>query len=281
MALEFTRALALSALVLLASGCKFALINVEGGYSQSLSTNRDCRGSDVCIFEITDDTFSETWTAIPDPLWEFVRWSDGTDFVCANSTIPTCTVSSVGTTGNALAESIIASDKTYYAMPIFQLIAAVPITDTVTLQGVEWAQPALFTNLTWDEIDAVCPGGVCNGNLNGFIMDGWTFANLNDVFPVFNFYIGVNALTPTQLTALAALGTLDAMWAAGWQQTYFSPSDGIVGRVRDVSGTEHYTLGGQEETSIPPFGLVDFFIALELPDAPGSAGTGAWFYRIP
>ncbi len=278
---HLTRALAVSALLLLASGCKLILINPEGGLMASTSGTRDCRAPTVCTFEITDATFDETWTAVPDPLWEFVRWSDGTDFVCAGSTNPVCSVSSVGTTGDPLAEAIIASDKSYYMMPIFQLAAAVPITQTITLNGVEWAQPVLFTNLTWDEINAVCPGGVCSGELNGFVMDGWTFATLNDVFPVFNHYIGTTALSLSQLTAAAGLGTLDAMWEAGWQQTTFTPNDSINGRVRDVSGSEHYAMFAQEEVSIPLLGIVDLFIAIETDDAPGLSGTGAWFYRIP
>ena len=278
---HLTRALAVSAMLLLASGCKLILINPEGGLMASTSGTRDCRAPTVCTFEITDATFDETWTAVPDPLWEFVRWSDGTDFVCAGSTNPVCSVSSVGTTGDPLAEAIIASDKSYYMMPIFQLAAPEPITQTITLNGVEWAQPVLFTNLTWDEINAVCPAGVCSGDLNGFLMDGWTFATLNDVYPVFNHYIGSNALGPGQMVAVAPLGTLDAMWEAGWTQTYFSPSDGIVGRVRDVSGSEHFTMGAQENTSVPPFGPIDFFIALERDDAPGVGSLGAWFYRIP
>ena len=54
-------------------------------------------------------------------------------------------------------------------------MAAVPITgaDTMTGDGTDWAQVDLFTNLSWNEINAYCPGGVCGtGSLNGNDMEG-------------------------------------------------------------------------------------------------------------
>ena len=282
---HLTRALAVSALLLLASGCKLILINPEGGLMASTSGTRDCRAPTVCTFEITDATFDETWTAVPDPLWEFVRWSDGTDFVCAGSTNPVCSVSSVGTTGDPLAEAIIASNKSYYMMPVFQLAAPQPITQTITLQGIEWAQPSLFTNLTWDEIDAVCPGGVCSGGLNGHLMDGWTFATVDDVNAVFNFYLlaaGSGTMGPGPTVILAPLDTLAAMWEAGWNMTCNTPEDGIFGRTITPSGSEHYLVGAQENTIVPPFSNpVDLFAGLTFDDTPGTSCHGAWFYRIP
>lgn len=57
--------------------------------------------------------------------------------------------------------------------------AAALITDTVTVGDYEWAQVDLFTSLSWDEINAICPsGGVCSdGDLNGNAMLGWKWAD--------------------------------------------------------------------------------------------------------
>jgi hypothetical protein len=57
-------------------------------------------------------------------------------------------------------------------------ISAMPITDTVTADGKEWAQVDLFLNLSWYDINAVCPEGVCSdgGMLNGYDMTGWLWA---------------------------------------------------------------------------------------------------------
>jgi hypothetical protein len=52
-------------------------------------------------------------------------------------------------------------------------VSAVPITNTATVDGTEWAQATDFVNLSWNDIDAKCSGGDCSGTLNGFVMDGW------------------------------------------------------------------------------------------------------------
>jgi hypothetical protein len=46
----------------------------------------------------------------------------------------------------------------------------IDITDTVTVDGKVWAQVDLFTNLSWNDINAVCPEGACFGILNGHDM---------------------------------------------------------------------------------------------------------------
>lgn len=50
-----------------------------------------------------------------------------------------------------------------------------PITDTVTVDGNEWAQADLFVGLSWNEMNAVCPAGNCmnGGMLGGNDMTGW------------------------------------------------------------------------------------------------------------
>lgn len=70
---------------------------------------------------------------------------------------------------------------------------ATPITDTVVIGDKEWAQVSLFTGLSWNEINDVCPenSGVCNagGELtaNGqtWDMTGWTWATIVEVGDLF------------------------------------------------------------------------------------------------
>jgi hypothetical protein len=68
----------------------------------------------------------------------------------------------------------------------------VPITgdDIVIVDGRDWAQVDLFTYLTWNGINAVCPGGVCTGELNGYDVTGWAWATVADVNDLFNTYLG-------------------------------------------------------------------------------------------
>jgi hypothetical protein len=64
-----------------------------------------------------------------------------------------------------------------------------PITDTVTVDGKDWAQADLFVGLSWSDINTVCPGGVCGtGTLMGFDMLGWTWASTEDLNNLFNYY---------------------------------------------------------------------------------------------
>ena len=82
-------------------------------------------------------------------------------------------------------------------MPIFVRTAnAAPIPRGVTVAGREWAQPVLFIEVTRAEIDAACPDGVCSGSLNGYDMNGWTWATADDVNALFNHYIGSGQLGP-------------------------------------------------------------------------------------
>jgi cell wall-associated NlpC family hydrolase len=75
----------------------------------------------------------------------------------------------------------------------------IPITDTVTVNSKEWAQPDLFTGLSWNGINAVCPApsGVCNGTLKGYDVTGWTWASREEVQSLFNYFIGSDVLGPS------------------------------------------------------------------------------------
>ena len=86
------RTLVLVALASMASGCKLAVLVGAGGEVVSLSGTRDCAGPDFCEFDITDSSFSDSFTAMPRPGYTFVKWQDGSGFFCGNSTDPVCTV---------------------------------------------------------------------------------------------------------------------------------------------------------------------------------------------
>ena len=160
----------------LVAGCKVAVIVVEGGEVQSIGSGTCLEGT-ICIVEVNDTNFSETFTAVPNPGQHFIKWNSGEGFFCGDSTNPTCVLSTVGTDGNEGMEAIIASDQTFYLMPIFEPVLE---PDTVTVDDKEWAQVDQFTNLSWNDINAVCPAGVCSGVLNGYDMTGWTWATVGE-----------------------------------------------------------------------------------------------------
>lgn len=99
--------------------------------------------------------------------------------------------------------------------------SAGPITDTVTVDGTEWAQVDLFLGLTWSDINVVCPAGVCgSGTLNGFDMVGWSLASIDNMNTLFNHYIGFAALGPGPDYYAGAINTFaDAFFADGWRPT--------------------------------------------------------------
>ena len=63
----------------LATGCKLALMVPAGGEVTSASTTRDCNGGsggNFCTYDISSESlpFSESFTAIAKPGYQFVKW---------------------------------------------------------------------------------------------------------------------------------------------------------------------------------------------------------------
>lgn len=94
-----------------------------------------------------------------------------------------------------------------------------PITDTVLVRNTEWAQTDLFAGLSWNDINAVCPAGLCgNGTLNGFDMAGWTWADTDAMNNLFNHYIGFATLGPGPDTHSSEIVMFsDLFFADGWR----------------------------------------------------------------
>lgn len=166
------------------------------------------------------------------------------------------------------------------------MAAAVPITDMVTVDGKEWAQADLFANLSWSQIDAVCPGGVCGtGTLNGYDMAGWTWASGSDVSGLFNHYIGSPILGPgfpiwsqngAGPSAFAGL-----FFADGWRINYHPSAklNATIGRTADDAAViaaifESYVFSPEGlVTAGTQFSANQYFLGL------GAGQVGAWFSR--
>ena len=115
--------------------------------------------------------------------------------------------------------------------------SAASITDTVFVDGKEWAQVDLFNGLSWNQINAVCPGGVCGaGTLNGYNMLGWTWASTDMVNALFNHYIGS-----------AQLGPGPDSYNAYPQPPFYEPVDASFGPAFFADGwrpTDHVVISG-------------------------------------
>lgn len=105
-----------AALGLALTGCKLAVMVGEGGDVISQSGNNDCTGPGYCTIDITSPTFSESFTAVARPGYEFVKWQDGWGFQCADQTSTVCTVS---VPGGATGLAVVASYETASVRPVF------------------------------------------------------------------------------------------------------------------------------------------------------------------
>lgn len=279
------RTIALTLALLIVSGCKVAVIVVEGGEVQS-GASGTCPSGDVCINQVVDTTYMETFTAVPDAGWQFVKWNDGDGFICGDLVNPVCVVSNVAGAGIPAVEAIVATDKVLYLMPVFEELPLDTIVDTVVANdGNEWAQPDLFNGLTHVEILAACPSGACSGFLNGWNMDGWTLATAQQVLDLFNSYFFVAAAPP--VGGLNPNNFATPMVADGFDFTVWAD---IIGTTDSLGG---FTLNGTPNNSFASVQLVSFlnqsYVNVSThPCAPDGAFTcsgpdddGAWIYRTP
>lgn len=290
------------------SGCKFGVMVPAGGEVTSLSGSRDCDGrstGEFCTFEITTDMlpFSETFTAHPKPGYAFVRWQGGDEFLCPDSTAPTCAVT---LDSSPLAQAIVGTYGMYYIMPVFKDVGFDPDGDgirneldedddndglldeddpcplnpdldcggdTIVANGKEWFQPDLFVGLSRPEIDTVCPSGVCNGLLNGFNMDDWTWAASVEVQALFESY---GPVSEDHLNC----SVVDSFFGDGWRRTNSEIcAPGICYSI-DIAGWTSTDLDvafivNTEE--LPCSYAASDFISLGA----SVDSAGAWFYRIP
>ena len=117
--------LVLSLLALL-PGCKLALVVVEGGSLGSDSGLYSCQEGNNCLIEITSADFTETFIALPNEGYEFVKWLSGDNMLCGGSTDPRCVVDNRPLASVPGADAVITSDRTFYLLPVFSPRQAEP-----------------------------------------------------------------------------------------------------------------------------------------------------------
>lgn len=155
--------------------------------------------------------------------------------------------------------------------------AATPITDTVIVDGKEWAQVEFFAPALWADINAVCPGGACTngGTLQGYDMTGWTWATINDVNSLFNHYIGSPELGPGPDEYFGSPSDFAfTFFTDGWNAVYgdqgFGPT--TSGLVQDSSTTIAFM------NFVEDLGFSIANTNTDIDD-PAIYSWGGWFYR--
>lgn len=319
------KTLVLIAVAALVAGCKLAVIVNEGGVVQSSSGTHDCAEGTICTIEITSPTFSESFTAVAKPGYQFIKWQDGNGFICAGSTNPACTLAM---SGNRVEAAAVATFEKVYAMPVFKFVGidtdgdgvkdhvdtdddndgvldvddacpfagpnydgfgcpGTPITDTVTVDGKVWAQTDLFLGVTWSHVAAVCPAGICTGILNGHSVTGWTFASVDDVNDLFNYYFGYPQMGPGPDESIGGSTAAHQMIDDGFRGIVFNEHwdiysydvNAVEGFTRDLSpdGRPFY---GSWRVQVQPASHGSAVAFTNKPHAYWS-DNGAWLFRTP
>ena len=302
---SFARVLLAAAATSLLAGCKLAVIVGEGGHVQSLSGASDCSSTSYCVIDIDAGDFSDSFTAVANPGYEFIKWQDGDGFLCGNSTDATCTVEIPPGLTTDQQQALLNLFLTGRIMPLFADVgldrdndgirdeldedndndgildrddacpldpsnpcAGIAIADTFTApDGRLWAQPDLFQGLNWNDVNAVCPDGICAGTLQGYDMEGWVWASVDDANTLVNQFNGSVLLGPGPDSAEVG-PTPSAAWEIAMQdagvRTTFEINVGwiIDTLLRDeVSETSAYSLflrGGYEDTRTSDLAATDF-----------------------
>ena len=190
--LKFLLLIGITALM---ASCKLAVIVVEGGEVRSEGSGT-CFAGVICVVEVTDTNFSETFRAVPDTDWYFYKWNSGDRFFCGGSSSPECQLSFVLPVNNAHIEELVASSEVFFLMPVFKQTPPevfIPDDRSVRIGGKEWLQPIHFVEYSYNQISEVCPDNLCSGTLPGSATDltGYFWACSDDVQLLFNLYEGM------------------------------------------------------------------------------------------
>ncbi|MFT5709322.1 MAG: hypothetical protein ACI8QT_000008 [Halioglobus sp.] len=173
-------------------------------------------------------------------------------------------------------------NKFFTIMTTLLLFIAMPSWgQSVVRDGKEWLQPVDFTNLSWDDVNAVCPAGVCAGTLNGVDVTGYNWASVDESSELFNSY-GVTPPLPVPST-YSSVTEADSTWAPafvvdfsptvdvgtqqqvrGWTSSELNPTTGRYTLIADV-----LAVLGNDSASTPN----------TQPKGNGFASIGVWMWR--
>ena len=190
---KMSRILLLLSITALMIGCKLAVIVVEGGEVQSTSSGT-CVAGMICIVDVDDAGFSATFTAVPDTGWYFRSGIPADGFLVGAPRILYASFRLEGT------KKATKCRRWLRLLTCFTLCLYSPCRSQsqapLSLMAGNGRSRTFSIGLSWDEIKAVCSAqtGACSGLLNGYKMAGWTWASLDDVTALFNFYLGSEVL---------------------------------------------------------------------------------------
>ncbi len=268
----------LIALAYTLTSCSHPVEIVGEGDVLSSSGNRDCLLEDFaaeldnCTKNYVIGAYEETYFAVPREGWIFDSWTN----YCEDSLVAECSFS--------MAADIVFEAWGMSVPPLKANFVPVGGGDTISVVGREWLQPALFSDISWNDVNEVCPwpSGICieGAELQGVDMTGLVWASTEDMTALFNHYIGDPELGPENTTVRATV--MLPMLADGWQLTLDAGFlvKAIAGLTRslhppnEVDGTSARVLKNRDQ----PIDSAQIDV-IEIRFVPPAFGGGAWFYR--
>ena len=170
---------------------------------------------------------------------------------------------------------------------------------TVFADGKEWMQVTDSTNISFNTMAGYCDrfSGECHsGNVNGNSLVGWTWAGNNDLYSLFDSFIGAETVdaiytneTPYEKSAHNSLFA-PAFFSLFDNTSFYGGANRIDGITREVTIHEYLSLA-RATYYVQPFysGNADFFQITEflpyaspfsgLPDLSADPTVGHWIYR--
>jgi len=274
------------ALLTLITACSHPLEIVGDGDIMSASGDRTCllenfqAGDAVCSKNYAIGAYQETYYATPRAGWQFDHWGN----YCADVTDNTC----------AFDISASAVQK-FWGQTVPPLVAVfaldtgwIPASETVLVEGRVWAQPDLFAGLSWEQIVAECPDGICGSgsSLNGLNMEGWVLASAGDVNVLFNSYIGGCALSaygPDQTGTWSPDSWGNLMFDDGFRATdENSTARHVMGLTSSKFGSDNVYAGAMRDVISTTASYGDSASTMDtVSKSDASIYRGAWFYRAP
>jgi len=165
------------------------------------------------------------------------------------------------------------------------LLHAIPSqAASVIKDGKEWLQPADFVNITWDQIDALCPissARECTGLLGGIDITGFTFASIAEV----NALMATYGVPQPDLCGSEAARVIDSVWATAAFADFSLTSEFDGNRFLEANASDANICDAISDPNCQSdqYGFIGIQSAVSLGDGycagPGSIAIGAWLYR--
>lgn len=110
--------LALVLAAALSTGCKIRIESTDNGDIVSESGQNDCARGEICVVDVVDLFFDDTFTAMPVSGFVFGGWKKADRSLCGGSNKP-CALSTAGFEGKPALEAFLAIDDAFTLSPSF------------------------------------------------------------------------------------------------------------------------------------------------------------------